>query len=168
MFLRQEVIWAVVLAFATLACDQQAESTGNADKQAIESLYQERSALIQGRDDSSSIAEAYVAIVAENAVWMPPNAPKVQGREAIQSWAEEFFGRYTIVVKSPTLEKLHLDGDLAVRRYSSVGEYIPKNGGDAVPYDQKYIDVLERDSSGSWRITHHMWSSNKAAPTVWQ
>ena len=58
-------------------------------------------------------------------------------------------------------------GDPEGQGVRSVGFYIPKEGGEPVPYDQKYVDHLRRKADGSWEIFLHMWSPNDTMPNTW-
>ena len=42
-----------------------------------------------------------------------------------------------------------------------------KDGGEPVPFDQKYVDHLRKRPDGSWEIVLHMWSPNDTGPNIW-
>ena len=99
---------------------------------------------------------------------MPPNALPVEGKEAVEDWVREFFGSWELDVHDWPMENLEIGPQLAVRRFRSVGNYLPKSGGDPVPYDQKYVDHLRKKPDGSWEIVLHMWSPNSTGPNIWR
>jgi uncharacterized protein (TIGR02246 family) len=155
------ILAAALLTLAsTVGCSTPQADDREADRAAIASMYATRLETIQAAGTIDQILEAYVATLADDAVWMPPNSPAVVGKEAINSWARDFFSRYTLDVDSLPVEVLEVGNELAVRRFRSVGRYIPSDGGEPVPYDQKYVDILRRQPDGSWSIALHMWSSN--------
>ena len=80
---------------------------------------------------------------------------------------KEFFGSYALDVDDWPMDVLEIGSQLAVRRFRSVGRYIPKAGGDPIPYDQKYVDHIRKKPDGSWEIVLHMWSPNDTRPNVW-
>jgi len=163
------VLVAVFLALSSaVSCRTPQARDRGADGGAIASMYAARLQTIQTAGTIDQIVEAYVATVADDAVWMPPNSPAVVGKEAIRSWAWGFFSRYALDVDSLPVEVLQVGDQLAVRRFRSMGRYIPSDGGETVPYDQKYVDILRREPDGSWSITLHMWSSNTAGQTIWR
>ncbi len=41
------------------------------------------------------------------------------------------------------------------------GQRVPKAGGDPVPFETKYVDLLHRTDSGRWEVAHRMWSDNR-------
>ena len=162
------VLASVLLALGSAVCCMTPQANNReADRAAILSMYATRLQTIQSAGTLDEILEAYVATVADDAVWMPPNSPAVAGKDAIRAWARDFFSRYALDVDSLPVEALEVGDRLAVRRYRSVGRYIPSDGGEPVPYDQKYVDVLRRGSTGSWEIALHMWSPNAAGRTIW-
>ena len=108
-----------------------------------------------------------LSISAADFVIMPPNAMPVEGSEAVREWLKDFFGSYELDVHDWPMDVLEIGPELAVRRFRSVGNYIPKDGGEPIPYDQKYVDHLRKTSDGRWEIVLHMWSPNGTGPNVW-
>jgi ketosteroid isomerase-like protein len=98
---------------------------------------------------------------------MPPNAPPIEGSEAVEAWARAFFGSYGLDVHGLPMEVLEIGPHFAFRRWRSIGEYVPVDGSGPVPYDQKYVDQLRKKADGSWEIVLHMWSPNDDGLTIW-
>jgi ketosteroid isomerase-like protein len=138
-----------------------------AEEEAIREMYAQRLEQIQGGAELESKVSAYMSVFAADAVLMPPNAPTVEGPEAIEAWAMNFFGSYVLNIHELRVEVLEIGPQLAVRRFRSVGEYIPVDGSEPFPYDQKYVDHLRKKPDGSWEIVLHMWSPNNDGPTIW-
>lgn len=138
------------------------------ERAAIEAMYKTRLQAILGVADPAKTAEAYVRDITDDAVWMPPSVPPVRGKQAVLGWARDFFGKYELQVDAQDIEPLEIGGTIAIRRFTSTGRYVPRAGGAAVPFDQKYIDVLRRGSDGAWRLSLHMWSSNNSGQTIWR
>ena len=109
-------------------------------------------------------ADAYVRFFSEDAVMMPPNEAPVSGREAIRAWVAPIFEQFDLSGE-PVVQGTRVAGDLAYRRYTISASFTPKAGGDPIPFDHKYVDVL-RKIGDEWRIHCHMWSSNTAIPTI--
>jgi ketosteroid isomerase-like protein len=109
-------------------------------------------------------ADTYVMFFSEDAVMMPPNEAPVTGREAIRAWVAPILEQFDLSGE-PVVQETRVAGDLAYRRYSIAAAFAPKVGGDPIPFDHKYVDVL-RKIGGEWRIHCHMWSSNTAIPTI--
>ena len=132
------------------------------DQQAIDAAYEQwiKAAL-------SSDADSYAGFFAEGGVLMPPNAQSVHGRQAIREWAKSFFSTYRLTVGTYGMEHQIVSDAVVVSRYSASGIYQPVDGGDGIPFDQKYVDVLVKRADGSWQMDSHMWSSNGKGRSVW-
>jgi ketosteroid isomerase-like protein len=156
-----------LIAACLIGCAQAPAHDVEADDEAIRAMYEQRLEQIQGGSDLESIVAAYMSVLAEDAVMMPPNAPPVEGTEAVENWVREFFATYELDVHDWPMDVLEIGPQLAVRRFRSVGLYIPKEGGEPVPYDQKYVDHLRKRADGRWEIVLHMWSPNDTGPNIW-
>ena len=132
-----------------------------ADVAAIKRMYEARASGIQEHG-----ALGYAEAFAEDGMLMPPNAAAVVGRDSIRRWAEDFFSSYSIRFMI-TSEEIQVSGDLAVRRFTASGTYTSSRDGEITEFDQKYLDILRRQADGTWRISHHAWSSNNYLPSVW-
>ena len=158
---------AAGVAVLVVACAPDGAVDREADREAIASMYAERSERMQGGSSLEDVLEAYMSVLPEDVVWMPQNSPPLVGKQAVESWARDFFARYSLDVDSLPMDILEIGTDLALRRWRSVGRYIPSDGSEPVPYDQKYVDCLRKTTDGSWQVVMHMWSSNNADPTIW-
>ncbi|MCI0438383.1 MAG: SgcJ/EcaC family oxidoreductase [Chloroflexi bacterium] len=116
---------------------------------------------------TSGDADRYAALFTDYAVLMPPNAPIVAGRAAIRHWASRFFQHWILEASAFSIDKQEVGDTVAFCRYSTAGKYLPKPDGDPIPYDQKYMDALVKDSDNSWKFAAHMWSSNNKERSVW-
>ena len=158
---------AAGIAILLVACASHGAVDREADRQAIAAMYAERLERMQGGSSPEDLLESYMSGLPEDAVWMPQNSPPLVGKGAVESWARDFLARYSLDVDSLPMDFLELGTDLAVRRWRSVGRYVPSDGSAPIPYDQKYVDCLRKTTDGSWQIVMHMWSSNNTEPTIW-
>jgi ketosteroid isomerase-like protein len=134
---------------------------------AIESMYEATSVARQNASSPAEMADAYVTNLAEDAVWMVPNAPPVRGRNAVRDWAKAFFAQYDLEADHVDMEPMTITSEIAVRQWTAMGRYIPLSGEEPVPFDQKFVDILRRKPDGSWEKWQHMWSSNNKEPSIW-
>jgi len=102
-----------------------------------------------------------IALYAEDAIVMPPDAPSVTGDAALRSFlgdemAEAKKGGITIVLTGD--DEADTSGDLGWHRgtFKVVGE------GGASLGTGKYLEIWQRQQ-GKWRITRDIWN-NDAAP----
>ena len=95
----------------------------------------------------------------EDAVFLTPNEPAVQGRSDIQAWFEAFPPINDIILETVEIDGV---GDVAFVR----GTYtltMTHEGMDAVADTGKFLDVRRRQADGSWLIHRDILSSNLAA-----
>jgi len=143
-----------------LCYGQTSEGTGVLDTVAILSMYQEWSAALASRGP-----EGYVAYFAEGAALLPPNEPPAVGKEAIRQWIERQLATYTIRPQRFGKRTFSGSGHWVFARFEIAGELLPKQGGEPVPFDNKYLDVLQRQTDGSWRFYYRIWNSNEPPRT---
>ena len=106
--------------------------------------------------------DAVVAVYANDAVLLPPNAPPQRGRNAIKTFWGGLLQAYTLKfeVGSDTVEGR---GDLAY----TVGHYrftaVPKDKANPGMADEgKFVEILKKQPDGSWKYAVDMYNSNLA------
>ncbi len=110
--------------------------------------------------------ESYLGFWAEDVIWMPPNAPIMQGKSTIMEYVQPFFEQLTIHHEI-SIEEIKVAEDLAFTRLNSVEKYTPKTGeGEPVELNVKAIFLLQRMPDGTWLCTHSIWNSNDPLPTL--
>ena len=97
----------------------------------------------------------------EDGVTMPPNAPAVQGRAAIQQ-NFAYFGR----VQSFSQPVVEVDGvgDLAYARVNYDLTFTPPGAASSISDKGKVLIVMRKQSDGNWRTIRGMYNSNLPAP----
>jgi uncharacterized protein (TIGR02246 family) len=106
--------------------------------------------------DTAGVAACYT----ENAKILPPGAPMMSGREAIQSvWQ----GAMGMGVKNIRLETVELEenGDTAVEIGNGILTIQP-NGGDEFTDNVKYVVVWKKED-GAWRLDTDIWNGSAPA-----
>lgn len=132
---------------------------GATAEQAVQAVYAaQRAALAAG--DLSTLVSLYT----EGATLLPPDGPAVGGRGAIEARLRDELGHYAMTA---TLEALVVrvvgDRALAWGRYALVAA--PRDGGSSFSDRGAWLDVLEGDADGSWRIALASWTrSTQLAP----
>ncbi|MGD2215484.1 MAG: hypothetical protein PVJ64_01955 [Gemmatimonadales bacterium] len=91
---------------------------------------------------------------------MPPDEPAIVGRRAIAEWYRNL---YDVMQFDMTHEPLDVDvfGELIIHRGNARRTMTPKNGGEPIPFDNKYLMVLEQQPDGSLQIWRAMFHSNR-------
>jgi uncharacterized protein (TIGR02246 family) len=100
-------------------------------------------------------AERYSQLMTQDAVWIPPGQPPVQGREAIREWLEPLFSRYKYRFALRG-SRVQLAGDWAVERGDFASRLTRKAGGDAQSRRGTYIVLWRQNESGEWRIERYI------------
>ena len=130
-----------------------------ADTAAIEAVREaEEAAATAGNVD------AFMALIADDAMNMQPNGPPVVGADAIREWLEGFMETFTIEFNRYDTDEVIVSGDLAVERFSGVWTLTPTDGSDPVTETVKGLHVMQRQADGSWKITHDVWNTNEPLP----
>ena len=112
--------------------------------------------------DKAMNAKAIAALYTEDAVEMPPNAPSVKGRAAIQQMYEKNFKE----AKTGNFAVTHVDSRSSGDVGYDVGTYrqtITPTGGTEMKDTGKYIVVLKR-VGGSWKVAHAIYNSDLPPP----
>ncbi len=110
-------------------------------------------------------ASAAVALVIDDAVDLPPNRPAVIGREAIRSFVQSDFDLFTMNFADEIVE-VEVAGDLAVIWSNYTVTLTPKDDGEPIENNGKWLKVLKRQPDGSWKFSRNIWNSDNPPPGV--
>ena len=161
------VIIISVLFFGCMS-NEKNEDSKIMDQALIETMMSERFIRFQNSINPLEQAKYYVENITEDAIWMPQNGKRLQGKEEVMKWAEWFFSNYELIAEDDKLivDDILISENLAVRRFISGGYYIIKGSRDSIPFDQKYEDVFVKEN-GEWKIASHTWTSNSMEQSIW-
>lgn len=107
--------------------------------------------------------ELFFAILADDAVLMPPGTALLKGTE-LRGWMRDFVERFTVEwVKWVSLETVVV-GDLAFHSYAYSWRVTRKGGGAPTLAHGKGIHVFRRQSGGAWKLAREMWNASPAPP----
>ncbi len=150
---------ASLLALVATACVQQVDI--DAEKATIEKMVADWLEVTSQGGEAG--ADGYATFVTEDAVFLPPNAVRVDGRTGVREMmlgftlAEDFS-----VTWSATSIDVAANGILAyvIGKF----EYSLKDAaGNPVSDRGKWIDVFEKQADGSWLCSVGMFNSDLAA-----
>ena len=154
------IIPLVILLCFTFGCQQGEEVAEEptvdveADVQAIKSLIEECS-----RAWNEGDYEGFMALIDEEAMFLPPNAPSFGGMETIRSGYKTLFDSSDLKV-TITTEEIHVFGDLAISLDNWKGSINPKDGSEPIVFDNKNLVIYRRQVDGSWKTWRGMYNSN--------
>jgi ketosteroid isomerase-like protein len=104
-------------------------------------------------------AEAYLALLSDEAVFLAPNTPAKRGAE-LRAWLSQF-------VRDASVEWLEyhhgetvVSGDLAVHDYAYVWRVTTKSTGNSTVSRGKGIEVFCRKPGGPWKLLRNAWNAD--------
>ena len=149
------------LILAIISCinpDIMAQSATKNDKEAITAVSKARAKAFN-EGNAKEIARYFT----EDAILMAPGKPASVGREAVKAYYQAIFDEYKPELDSH-YEEVEVSGDLAYGRGEAIVRLTPRNGGIPTVATAKYLNILRRQSDGTWKTTHDIWNSNETAP----
>ncbi len=108
---------------------------------------------------NSNQLEPFLATLSDDAVFMPPGAPRLIGKPAIKYWAQGYLEAYQTHWVKTTLEFVVLDG-WAFEQYAYESTDTPRAGGEVVRDTGKGIIIYRLSDDGVWRVARDAWNSD--------
>jgi len=93
----------------------------------------------------------------EDVTLLPPNKPPIHGLSEWKKVVEPGFAQNNIRHEMTSLE-VKTDSNLAYAVWTGFENNTPKKGGETMRNENKCMFILRRDSDGSWKGTHAIWS----------
>ncbi|MFQ5926671.1 MAG: DUF4440 domain-containing protein [Terriglobia bacterium] len=109
-------------------------------------------------------ADLIMGYYAEDAMLLPPNAPRVEGSEAIRDFVNEFISTPGLSMSFETLlVEVSFGGDMG---YTLTTFEITMDGPDGNPVtDQvKSVHVWKKQAGDTWKIVVDIWNSDQPPP----
>ena len=159
------IIPLVILLCFTFSCQKGEEVAEEpvvdveADVEALKSLIDDCS-----RAWNEGDYEGFMALIDEEAMFLPPNARTFGGMETIRSRYRTSFDSLDFNV-TITTEEIHVCGDLAFSRDNWKGSMNPKDGSEPIVFDNKNLVIFKRQADGTWKTWRGMYSSNTPPAT---
>ena len=98
-------------------------------------------------------------VLAEDAVWIPPGMPALNGKKAISEWMSPFFETYSFHLELDNLD-IRGAGDWAVEHASFTSILTPKEGGEGSEQHGKYVMIWRWEKDNKWRIERYLDTSD--------
>ena len=137
-------------------CSSQDEENLEADTAAIiDFMNQYRSSQNVGDIDQ------FMSLWTEDGILMPPNGPPVVGKDRIRVRTKRNFDQFTFDLNGTEAE-VEVAGGWAFTRGTYTITVTPKEEGQPVFIDGKFINILERQRDGSWKMHRGIFNSNVA------
>jgi ketosteroid isomerase-like protein len=159
--MKARAIVLVVLAFAlaSSACQPPAQEAGplsEEDVAAIQAFYESYAQAIRAGEWAGA-----AAFYTQDAVFMPPNEPAVQGRAAIEAWSG---ASPPITEFSLPIGEIDGRGDLAFVRGTLLITILPEGAPEPIQDTGKYLVILRRQPDGTWLAALDIFNSDLPLP----
>ncbi|USN99229.1 MAG: DUF4440 domain-containing protein [Phycisphaeraceae bacterium] len=145
---------AVGVMLAGCACHQTCAVRGGGNEEAA---HQARDAYVAAINSNN--LETFLAMLTDDAVFMPPNEPRVVGKEAVRAWAAGYLDAYRIHYEKTALDAKVVDG-LMIEQYAYEENDTPRAGGPALHDTGKGVYIFRRGPDGAWRVASDIWNSD--------
>jgi uncharacterized protein (TIGR02246 family) len=135
---------------------QQAPTASQVDTKPVRDASDARSAALASGD-----IEGYLGLHADDAVWMPPNAPDIIGKDVGRQRLQQVFAEMTIEQKVETDELTMMSPEWVSQRgqYSVVST--PKKGGTGHQDVGSFLTIWRLGKDGKWQVAFDIWKSNR-------
>lgn len=146
-------LFAILVCSLIISCQQ--NDKYNDDAETIKAISAARAKAFN-EGNAAAIAVHFT----DSAYLMAPGVETLRGHDAIKSYYQGIFDEYHTELESG-YEELKVDGDLAYGRGFAKVRLLPKSGGESISSTSKYLNIMERQSDGTWKTTHDIWNSNE-------
>ena len=156
MRMDRTLVVAMFVASGLSACSKTPAAFSDADRTSIQTAVDSFTNAIKSGDYAAA-ASWYTV----DAVFMPPNAPVVEGRPAIQKTLESF-GKVS-AFSQPVVEVDGV-GDLAYARVNFDLTFTPPNTTTPMSDKGKVLIVMRKEADGKWRTSRGIFNSDLPLP----
>ncbi|WP_373493681.1 SgcJ/EcaC family oxidoreductase [Aquiflexum sp.] len=148
------IAFSVGLGMILFSCHSKEKNTISEDIATITAISAERAKAFND-GNAAGIAKHFT----EDANLMAPDFPLKRGQIAIEAYYQSIFDAFETELESG-YEDVKVDGDLAYGRGFAKVWITPRSGGEKIYSESKYLNILERQSDGTWKTTHDIWNGN--------
>ena len=151
-----QVAFVLLLLFTAFSCAKQEKKPSvEADIAAINELYNQYCI-----HANTSDLDNFLSLWEDNAIRMDPDKPSFIGKENIRKLFEPSFELFSVNVALYGDTEIQISGDMAFSRGTYTLSLTPKEEGPTIHIDGKWLDILKRQTDGSWKIYIDMINYN--------
>ncbi len=99
--------------------------------------------------------DGFVAVLADDAVWLPWGQPAVSGKERIHDWLAAPFAEFTYDYCVTDI-RVRIAGEWAVERARFRTRAEKRGGGEAPTHEGTYTILWRRTASADWLIERYI------------
>ena len=145
----------LIVYLLTLACMSNDRTINVREAEVIRGISAAR-AKAYNEGDAAGIAKHF----ADTCFLMAPGGQTMTDPAKVKAYYQAIFDRYSTGLESG-YEDVKVDGDLAYGRGFAKVRLKDKVNGEVIVSTAKYLNILERQSEGSWKTTHDIWNGNE-------
>jgi uncharacterized protein (TIGR02246 family) len=121
---------------------------------AVDKIYTEYAASLEAGD-----SDRWIKLWAEDGIQLPPDFPAIIGRDNIKAGLDSEIDLFTYDMDIKT-EQVRVAGNQGFAWGNYTLTITPKDGGEPIPVDGKYLTIFEKQPDGSWKIYRDIFNSN--------
>lgn len=107
--------------------------------------------------------ERWMSLWIEDGLQMAPDAPPRVGKEQIRTAMQPGFDLFDLRNMVINTEEVRILGDSAYSHGTYTFDMVPKEGGDTVSVWGKFLDILQKQVDGSWKLAIDCHNFNEPA-----
>ena len=123
------------------------ERTKVSDVAQIYELWNEYAAAANAGD-----LEHWMSLWTDEGIQMAPDAPRRVGKEQIRAGMQPGFDLFIMSDMVINTEEVQILGDKAYSHGTYTFDMTPKEGGETTSLSGKFLDILEKQADGSWKM----------------
>jgi uncharacterized protein (TIGR02246 family) len=104
--------------------------------------------------------ERWISLWIDDGIQMPPGVPRRMGKAEIRREMQPLFDLFNMSKMTIQTEEVRILGDQAYTHGTYEFEMTPKGGGTTKSYSGKFLDIVEKQADGSWKIAIDCFNSN--------
>lgn len=147
----------ILLAFTLSACHQSSENDINSDRAIIAEQMDAIADLANTGVSTDSFFNQYLKLFIDEPTLLPPGRSAIQGYDSALAFYTNAFKNIEIlnvVLEEPVIL---IEGEMAASRFLGTTEYRLSGQTDTLSSSSRYLDILQKQPDGKWRIAWHAW-----------
>ena len=96
--------------------------------------------------------ELFLSVFTEDASRMQSEMPSISGKDQMRAYFKELFEQFNLDTDVYGDFEVEVANDWAFTRGNYILSLTPKDGGPSTHLDGKWLDILKKQTDGSWKV----------------